>query len=155
MPWSGSPLFDAEEVQSVAQQATHEKPALPNYPLARLTDEQLFEAGVPKPLVPAVKSIQNDAGLEALSDYLPPDCRDVLYGIAAGLSLHDAMEEMLGAATTAEAAPESPGDFTRIQETPNFDLVLVAGEEELKILPSHQCTRPGRDHCKTAFRTSG
>mgnify|MGYP006276565065 CR=1 FL=1 len=125
-------VFDAEEVQSVAQQATHEKPALPNYPLARLTDEQLFEAGVPKPLVPAVKSIQNDAGLEALSDYLPPDCRDVLYGIAAGLSLHDAMEEMLGAATTAEAAPESPGDFTKIQETPNFDLVLVAGEEELK-----------------------
>ena len=125
-------VFDAEEVQSVAQQATHEQPALPNYPLARLTDEQLFEAGVPKPLVPAVKSIQNDAGLEALSDYLPPDCRDVLYGIAAGLSLHEAMEEMLGAATAAEVAPESPGDFTKIAESPNFDLVLVAGGEELK-----------------------
>lgn len=125
-------VFDAEEVQAVAQQATQEQPALPNYPLARLTDEQLFEAGVPKPLVPAVKSIQNDAGLEALSDYLPPDCRDVLFGIAAGLPLQEAVEEMLGATATAEAAPESPGDFTKIQDTPNFDLILVAGEEELK-----------------------
>ena len=125
-------VFDAEEVQAVAQQATQERPSLPNYPLARLTDDQLFEAGVPKPLVPAVKSIQNDAGLEALSDYLPPDCRDVLFGIAAGLPLQEAVEEMLGATATAEAAPESPGDFTKIQETPNFDLVLVAGEEELK-----------------------
>ena len=125
-------VFDAEEVQAVAQQATQERPSLPNYPLARLTDDQLFEAGVPKPLVPAVKSIQNDSGLEALSDYLPPDCRDVLFGIAAGLPLQEAVEEMLGATATAEAAPESPGDFTKIQETPNFDLILVAGEEELK-----------------------
>jgi superfamily I DNA/RNA helicase len=82
--------------------------------------------------VPAVKSIQNDAGLEALSEYLPPDCRDVLFGIAAGFSIQEAMVEMLGPAVDAEVVPESPGDFSRIQETPNFDLVLVAGEEELK-----------------------
>lgn len=125
-------VFDAEEVQAVAQQATQEQPSLPSYPLARLTDDQLFEAGVPKPLVPAVKSIHNDAGLEALIDYLPPDCRDVLFGIAAGLSMQEALEEMLGATATADAVPESPGDFTKIQQTPNFDLILVAGEEELK-----------------------
>lgn len=125
-------VFDAEEVQAVAQQVTQEQPLSPNYPLALLTEDQLFEAGVPKPLIPAVKSIHNDAGLDALSDYLPPDCRDVLFGIAAGLSLHEAIEEMIGVPTTAEASPESPGDFTKIQETPNFDLILVAGEEELK-----------------------
>jgi superfamily I DNA/RNA helicase len=56
----------------------------------------------------------------------------VLFGIAAGLPLQEAVEEMLGATATAEAAPESPGDFTKIQDTPNFDLILVAGEEELK-----------------------
>lgn len=125
-------VFDAEEVQSVAKEA----PSVsiePEYPLARLSDEELFEAGVPKPLVPAVKSIRSDAGLEALSDYLPPDCRDVLFGLAAGMTMEQAIEEMLGAAPApAEVAPASPGDFTKIQETPNFDLVLVAGQEELK-----------------------
>lgn len=126
-------VFDAEEVQTVADEAAYEKPFLPDYPLARLSDEELFEAGVPRPLVPAVKSIKSDAGLEALGDYLPPDCRDVLFGLAAGMTMQEAMDEMLGAAAApVEVAPESPGDFTKIQETPNFDLVLVAGEEELK-----------------------
>ena len=126
-------VFDAEEVQSVAQEAVPAQPVIPAYPLAQLSDEQLFEAGVPKPLVPAVKSIRSDEGLEALSDYLPPDCRDVLFGLAAGMTLEKAIDEMLGAAAApAEVAPESPGDFTKLQETPNFDLVLVAGQEELK-----------------------
>ncbi len=126
-------VFDAEEVQTVAQETAPVQPTLSDYPLARLSDDELFEAGVPKPLVPAVKSIRSDTGLEALSDYLPPDCRDVLFGLAAGMTLQQAIDEMLGVvAGPAEVAPESPGDFTKIQETPNFDLVLVAGEEELK-----------------------
>ena len=120
-------------MQTVAKETVPVTPAAPEYPLARLTDDDLFEAGVPRPLVPAVKSIRSDAGLEALSDYLPPDCRDVLFGLAAGMTLVQAIDEMLGAAAApAEVAPESPGDFTKIQETPNFDLVLVAGQEELK-----------------------
>ena len=126
-------VFDAEEVQTVAKETVPPTPSTPEYPLARLSDDDLFEAGVPKPLVPAVKSIRSDAGLEALSDYLPPDCRDVLFGLAAGMTLEQAVDEMLGAAATpAEVAPASPGDFTKIQETPNFDFVPVAGQEELK-----------------------
>jgi hypothetical protein len=126
-------VFDAEEVQSIAQEAIPSQPVVDEYPLAKLTENQLFAAGVPKPLLPAVKSIRSDDGLEALGAYLPPDCRDVLFGLAAGMTLEQSIDEMLGAvAASAEVAPESPGDFTKIQETPNFDLVLVAGEEELK-----------------------
>lgn len=125
-------VFDAEEVQAVARESKPTAPAKPEYPLARLTDNDLFEAGVPKPLIPAVKSIRNDEGLVALSDYLPPDCRDVLYGLAAGMSLEEAINEMIGAAASVDVAPESPGDFSKIQDSPNFDLVLIAGEEELK-----------------------
>lgn len=126
-------VFDTEEVQTVAKETVPPTPSAPEYPLARLSDDDLFEAGVPKPLVPAVKSIRSDVGLEALSDYLPPDCRDVLFGLAAGMTLEQAVDEMLGAAAApAEVAPASPGDFTKIQETPNFDFVPVAGQEELK-----------------------
>jgi hypothetical protein len=127
-------VFNAEEVHTVVQETA--QPVLPTsrYPLSQLSDDELFKAGVPKPLLPAVRSIHSDAALEALSDYLPPDCRDVLFGLAAGMPLEQALEEMLGATTPAAqtTVPESPGDFTKIQETPNFDLILVEGQDELK-----------------------
>jgi hypothetical protein len=87
-----------------------------------------------RPLVPAVQSVQSDEALEALSEYLPADCRDVLYGLAAGMTLDDALTEMLGATQQEVAAmvPTSGGDFTKLAQTPNFDLVLVEGQDELK-----------------------
>lgn len=126
-------VFDAEEVQTAARDVPQPLAVEANYPLRRLSDDELFAAGVPKPLIPAVKSIHSDEGLEALIDYLPPDCRDVLFGLAAGMTLDHALEEMLAAAPVPkEAAPTSTGDFSKIQESPNFDLVLVEGQEELK-----------------------
>ncbi len=72
--------------------------------------------------------------MEALSEYLPKDCKDVLVGVASGMTLEEAMREMLGfeAETPPELVPDGPGDFTRIAERANFDLVLVEGEEHLK-----------------------
>ena len=126
-------VFNAQEIQEVAADATHQKKTVPDYPLMRLSEDELFAAGVPRPLIPAVKSIRSDDGLEALITYLPPDCRDVLFGLAAGMTLEEAIEEMLGAAPASKnAVPVNAGDFTKIQETPNFDLILVAGQEELK-----------------------
>lgn len=127
-------VFDAEEVQTIAKE-TPQPIVRAEYSLARLSDEELFTAGVPRPLIPAVKSVHSDAGLDALSDYLPPDCRDVLYGLAAGMTLDDAVNEMLGAGVAPkEVAPVGPGDFSKIEESPNFDLVLVEGEEDLKTI---------------------
>ncbi|MBC2711360.1 MAG: UvrD-helicase domain-containing protein [Desulfosarcina sp.] len=127
-------VFDVEKLQAAVEQQP-EKPASPDdYPLATLSEAELFRAGVPEPLIPAVKAISSDESLEALSDYLPKDCRDLLVGIAAGLSLDEALEEMLGIATVPapELIPEGPGDFTNVAERANFDLVLVKGEEHLK-----------------------
>lgn len=127
-------VFDAQEVHTIAQETP--QPAQPpaGYPIRQLSDDDLFAAGVPRPLIPAVRSIHSDAGLEALSEYLPPDCRDVLYGLAAGMSLEEALEQMLGTSVTAaqEAGATGPGDFTRVQDAPNFDLILVEGQEELQ-----------------------
>jgi len=134
-------VFDAEQVDAaVADSKTtlFKSEPKPGYPLAKLTDEQLFSAGVPEPLIPAVKSIQSDAALEALAEYLPPDCRDVLFGLATGMSLDEALEEMLfaGSISIAAEAPkaEGPGDFSQIRTAPNFDLVLVENEEALKAI---------------------
>ncbi|MFN0086786.1 MAG: UvrD-helicase domain-containing protein [Blastocatellia bacterium] len=126
-------IFNAEEVQSVAGETHPPAASGMEYALRRLSDEDLFAAGVPRPLIPAVKSIQSDEGLDALSGYLPPDCRDVLFGLASGMTLDEALNEMLGAGPAPkEIVPAGPGDFSKIQEAPNFDLVLVEGQEELK-----------------------
>ena len=127
-------VFDAQEVQAVVKE--HREPAAKanGYPLGKLSDDDLFKAGVPKPLIAAVKAIHSDEALTALSEYVPPDCRDVLFGIAAGLTLDQALEEMLGVtpAVAAAAAPDSPGDFTKLEKSTNFDLIQFKDEEELK-----------------------
>jgi AAA domain len=127
-------IFNAAEVNAAVGDPRRDDRAAHDYILVRLSDDELYRAGVPRPLIPAVRGIRSDIELEALAAYLPPDCRDVLYGIAAGMDLDEALEEMLGlaAATVEEPAPETPGDFTHIQRAPNFDLVLVEGEAALK-----------------------
>jgi mRNA-degrading endonuclease RelE of RelBE toxin-antitoxin system len=127
-------VFDLNEVKTAIkdQQVTEEISEL--YPIAALSENDLFKAGVPELLIPSVKAIASDTALEALSDYLPKDCRDVLFGIAAGMSLDESLTEMLGihADNDDTPVPDGPGDFTHIHKSINFDLVLVKGEEHLK-----------------------
>lgn len=126
-------VFDLEEVQNAAEGEPRPEENINNYPLNQLTNDELFNVGVPGPLIPAVRAIRTDSGLESLSRYLPADCRDILYGIAAGMTVEEALQEMLG--VTVDALPEDlegGGDFRMIDKAPNFDLVLVDGEEHLK-----------------------
>ena len=126
--------FDLAEVEqavmpSVESQAAEYQQSF----LASLSDEDLYLAGIPEPLVRAVRDLKTEAELDALAPYLPPDSRDVLYGLVAGLSLDESLKEMLGLDkpdTTKEVA--EPGDFTNIASAVNFNLVTVEGEDELK-----------------------
>ena len=127
-------LFDVSEAEVALQEQPSINTQAEDYILKKLSDDELFQAGVPKPLIPAVRAATNDEALEALSDYLPKDCRDVLMGLASGMNLDEAINEMLGMEVEEidDKAPTSPGDFTHIDEAPNFDLILVEGEEHLK-----------------------
>jgi len=130
-------VFQIYEGETFTEKAVSELADLPSmemYPIANLSDDDLFKAGVPKPLIPAVKAIHSDEQLEAVEDYLPPDCRDVLTGIAAGMTLNGSLEEMLGLSVLeqVDVRPETPGDFSKIEIAPRFDLVLIEGEEDLK-----------------------
>lgn len=125
-------LFDVEETKAAVQEQDTVCGEDSDYPLCKLSDDELFKIGVPLPLIPAVRAIQSDNSLDALTDYLPPDCRNVLFGVASGMTIDDALEEMLGLADIGGTVIEGGGDFTRIEETPNFDLILIKGEEHLK-----------------------
>jgi hypothetical protein len=59
-------VFDVEEVNAVAEQTKPHFQAVSSYPLQKLSDHEIFHAGVPTPLIPAVRVIQSDGGGELL-----------------------------------------------------------------------------------------
>lgn len=63
-------------------------------------DEDLLLAGVPEPLLASVRAVRSDDDLETLAPHLPADARDMLFLLAAGYDLLEAMEE------TARSEPE-------------------------------------------------
>jgi len=133
-------VFDVEEAERSLQatelgeaaSTPEEVPSSsPDYILQGLTDDELFQAGVPEALIPAVRAVRNDDDFERLADYLPPEAAQVLYGVASGMPLDEAINEMLGALDEIEK-PTGPGDFSHLAEITNMDLVLVQGEEHLR-----------------------
>ena len=125
-------LFDVEETKAAVDKQEGAVKKDESYPLSDLTDDDFFKIGIPEPLIPAVRAIQSDGSLEALTDYLPPDCRDVLFGVASGMTIDQALEDMLGIEGEKTAVVQGTGDFSKIDQSPNFDLVLVEGQEDLK-----------------------
>lgn len=124
-------IFDVDEVTAAANTVAPRYEAAKGYPLQKLSDQELFDAGVPVPLVPAVRAIHSDDALTALQDYLPKDAYQVLFFVAAGMSVDEALSEALGLTDGKEKAA-GPGDFRNIEEAGNLDLVFVEGQEELK-----------------------
>lgn len=126
-------VFDVEKVNQVIVEKKPEVKVVPDYPLAKLSDEELFQACVPKELIPAIRAISSDDSFQVLADYLPPDCREILYSIASGMTLDEALSDTLGKIEeVASVKPETTGDFTHLDKTDNFDLVLVENETQFK-----------------------
>lgn len=128
-------VFDVELAEksmsgAESEAAYHEAKTEP-YVLQKLSDDELFQSGVPEALIPAVRAVRDDDDFDRLSDYLPPEAAQILYGIAAGMSLDDALNEMLGGVDEV-AKPTAPGDFSHLADMTNMDLVLVKGEEHLQ-----------------------
>jgi len=82
-----------------------EAPRLPTLFFDR-TDDELFLAGVPKPLLPSVRSLLSDGDVDLLLPHLPPEAAEVLTGIAAGLGLDEALEEVFGRVSPPIGAPQ-------------------------------------------------
>lgn len=129
-------VFDVTEASAAIEQlppspqTSEEQPA--PYVLDIFTNDELFQAGVPEALIPAVRAVRSDESFDQLADYLPKEAAQVLYGMVMGLSLDGALNEMLGSTDIEIVKPEGPGDFSHLADSANMDLVLVAGEEHLK-----------------------
>lgn len=125
-------VFDVELAErSVAASDTPSFEIEESYVLQRLTDTELFHAGVPEALIPAIRAVRSDEDFERLAEYLPPEAEQVLYGIASGMTLEESLMEMLGERGPV-VKPSAPGDFSHLAEMASMDLVLIQGEEHLQ-----------------------
>jgi superfamily I DNA/RNA helicase/mRNA-degrading endonuclease RelE of RelBE toxin-antitoxin system len=79
------------------------------------TDDEIFLAGVPRVLLPSVRAVVTDDDLDRLLPHLPPEAGEVLTALAAGISLDEALEEVLGRKPALAAAPQPlPIDITDV-----------------------------------------
>lgn len=126
-------VFDVQEAEAVVE---HEHPDTEQektpYILDSFSNDDLFKAGVPEALIPAVREVTDDNMFEQLAEYLPKEASQVLYGLVCGMSLDQSLEETLGSMGAAENIPTGPGDFSHLANNISMDLVLVEGEEHLK-----------------------
>lgn len=59
--------------------------------LESATDEDLLLAGVPRALLASVRALETDSDLDQLAPHLPEDAAEVLYSLAAGYDLVEAL----------------------------------------------------------------
>ncbi|HYD49559.1 MAG TPA: UvrD-helicase domain-containing protein [Terriglobales bacterium] len=110
---------------------------------AAIDDEDLLLAGVPLPLLASVRAVATETDLDALAAHLPADCSEMLYLLAAGYSLTDALEESARSRPTgtidtdnfaaALARPESQQQFKVIADEAELDEILNAPLEKWRI----------------------
>ena len=81
------------------------------------TNGDLYLAGVPQLLVPAVRALKSEAELDELAPHLPVEAVDALYMLAAGLSLDEAIRE----AMKSEAPPAEEAKKPSEAPEPTYD----------------------------------
>ena len=142
-------LFNEVEVAQVARQVETSPPASYEQQQRALLfdardDEDLLLCGVPEPLLASVRALETDEDLDALAPHLPADASDILYALAAGYDLVDAMAgvgDPVLAATTVdvedfEAAltrPNAQRSFTIVENEAELEAILDAPLEMRRI----------------------
>ncbi len=127
-------LFDVAAAEESVLEEVSEPASTPVEGMfAAIDDEDLLLAGVPEPLMVAVRAVENEEDLDKLSPYLPADASDVLCGLAAGFPLAEAIEE---AARSKPAASEKVDveDFGSALEKPEAQQTfhIVSDQRDLE-----------------------
>lgn len=120
-------IYDMENVKGKSLEIQKENKT-ENYILDIFSDDELFTAGIPRQLIPSIRAIRSDEELESLIQYLPDDCKSILYGLSAGLTIEETIEEVLGRENHVDE-PESAGDFRNLH---NHELLLIDDEMNFK-----------------------
>ena len=85
-------MEDVPEAQT--QTAGPSKPEEEVYLYAGIRDRQLLQLGVPKALLPLVRSIKSEEQLDNAAENLPQEAYEALFFLAAGYSLEEVFAEV-------------------------------------------------------------
>jgi superfamily I DNA/RNA helicase/mRNA-degrading endonuclease RelE of RelBE toxin-antitoxin system len=145
-PRSGTFQIFAVEEETNAEAAT---PALqadapPIGLFEKHDDEDLLLGGVPEPLLASIRAIEDEAGLDALAPLLPSDTAELLYLLAAGYDLMEAIEESDRSKPkpvqvdtedfeAAFARPESQQSIRVVADEADLDAMLNAPLEQWRV----------------------
>lgn len=95
--------FQVFELMEGTPKEAEVPPAAAKHLFEHHDDEDLLLAGIPDPLLASVRALRSEKDLDALAPHLPPDAAEMLYLLAAGYTLIEAMEE------SGRAKPEPVG----------------------------------------------
>jgi superfamily I DNA/RNA helicase/mRNA-degrading endonuclease RelE of RelBE toxin-antitoxin system len=126
-------LYEVQDVEPPPQpKLSPSQVAAPKPPaglFAAHDDESLLLAGVPRPLLPSVRALMTDEDLDIMRPHLPEDAAETLYGLAAGMSVAEAVAEV----GKASSKPVDTEDFAAALEKPTSKrrFKVVEGDSEL------------------------
>lgn len=95
-------------------------------------DEELLLAGIPQPLLSSVRDIISESDLDAMAPHLPEDASEMLYLLAAGYSLMEAIEEADRAQKAAAEIDTDDFSMALARAGSQRAFKVVDGQEELE-----------------------
>lgn len=134
----------AEQESAPALEAMRAVPEQPAGLFEELDDEDLLLAGVPMPLLASVRALETEEDLDALAPHLPADASEMLYLLAAGYSLVEAMGEAVRSEPEPEkvdtedfaaalAHPEAQQSFHVVENEADLETMLDAPLEQWRV----------------------
>ena len=91
-------------------------------------DDDLLLIGVPPILLPSIRAIITDSDLEKMGPHLPEEVYEGLYMLAAGYSLEQTVEELVGRSTTKVDSTNFAAALEHPDSKRRFALITSAGE---------------------------
>lgn len=74
----------------------------------QIRDREFIQLGVPEELISEIRKIETEHQLDAIRPHIPPDVYDVLFALAAGMSVEEVYQECCA---ELKADPETPVDI--------------------------------------------
>jgi mRNA-degrading endonuclease RelE of RelBE toxin-antitoxin system len=85
--------YDTAAVEEVTPSLGQEAEEYQKHLFEDHDDEELLLAGIPQPLLTSVREVITESDLDALAPHLPEDASEMMYLLAAGYTLMEAIEE--------------------------------------------------------------
>jgi hypothetical protein len=86
-------IIDVEDVEATTEQLSQEKTQQPGR-FDQIADRQLMQLGVPEILLPAVRQVTTDEGVDQLLPHLPREASDALLMLASGYELDEVLRQL-------------------------------------------------------------